>query len=61
MKLKKMINRINNYIFDSSVSLKDRSFVVFSFILIAELVVGAIPTGIVMNELDVLERNKRAS
>lgn len=40
----------SEYLYDSSVNVKDRSFVVFSFVLIAELIFGAIPLGILMKE-----------
>ena len=36
--------------YDSSISLKDRSFVIFSFVLIVELIFVAIPLGFLMRE-----------
>ena len=43
-------NQLKEYVYDSSISLKDRSFVVFSFVLIGELIFGAVPSGIIMKE-----------
>ncbi|MCR5399654.1 MAG: DegV family EDD domain-containing protein [Lachnospiraceae bacterium] len=48
--LKDRLNQLKEYVYDSSISLKDRSFVVFSFVLIGELIFGAIPSGIIMKE-----------
>ncbi len=50
MRIKEYIKRIKEYTYDSSISLKDRSFVIFSFVLIGELLFGAIPSGIIMHE-----------
>ncbi|MBQ1548428.1 MAG: DegV family EDD domain-containing protein [Lachnospiraceae bacterium] len=50
MKFKKLIQRIKDYIYDSTIDLKDRSFIVFSVILIAELILFAIPLGFLMKE-----------
>ncbi len=50
MRIKEYIKRIKEYTYDSSISLKDRSFVIFSFVLIGELLFGAVPSGIIMHE-----------
>ena len=50
MLLNKKLKELKEYIYDSSINLKDRSFVIFSIILIAELLFGAIPSGLIMHE-----------
>lgn len=50
MWINRKIRELKEYIYDSSISLKDRSFVIFSVILIAELLFGAIPSGLIMHE-----------
>ena len=50
MKLKEQITRLKGYMYDSSVDLKDRSFAIFTFVLIAELIFCAIPLGFIMHE-----------
>ena len=42
--------KFNNYIYDSTIELRDRTFVIFSLTMIAELLLGAIPLGFIMKE-----------
>lgn len=50
MKLKKRINHLKKYMYDSKVNLKDRSFVIFSSLFAIELLLVAIPLGFIMNK-----------
>ena len=47
--MKKMINNLKNYVYDSSVNVKERVFVVFSITVLFALF-AAVPCGIIMHE-----------
>lgn len=50
MKEKGLIKRLKRYMYDSSISLRDRAFIVFSIVLIAELIFVATPIGALQGE-----------
>ena len=47
--MRKLIRRINEYMYDSSVDIKDRTFMLFSIAVLAALFL-AIPFGLIMQE-----------
>ncbi len=47
--MKKVFKRIKDYIFDTSISLRDRSFIVYSWLVLFSLYL-AVPAGIIMHE-----------
>ena len=42
--------RVRDFIYDSGIELRDRTFVIFSITLIAELLLGAIPLGFILQK-----------
>ena len=50
MKLRKKLIHLKKYMYDSTINLKDRTFVIFSTLLITELVFIGIPLGFLMNK-----------
>ena len=50
MKKEGFFKQVKHYMYDSTVSLKDRSFILFSIVLIAELIFVASPLGVIQGE-----------